>query len=419
MGRCARRISQDHLQPVYAVPALGHAYPPSADAGASRASDRRHGPVPYLRAERQRRPEMQHRESSSSRAAPSRSGRAWISAAVQPGNAPLVADAWNAPATRRWIVRPGRSARKRPASAAPCSGTSTQTSGKPHACVQPQLGPPHVRRVIDLEYHVREVVLPRASSPWGPRRRARRGCTYTDSSACRMRRGAPCSSRCIRSASTRSTRWPTRARRQSGPSAPSGGATASRDTGWSARRPSDLRVGVPEFQAALPGVDLAPRHAPGRRNRGTGPPAAPTQAPGPPARGRSERAAGARNQPSSRFYRRTVEAETCGVDVPQRDGTTLTLSDGGFYVYIAWCIHRSRTTDMVRTQICVTDQRAEVASQGWRSDRARPFPKLRTVPSSRRAVGGARRPSGKSAGIWRDRTDLPDVDALRRGWDRD
>ena len=25
----------------------------------------------------------------------------------------------------------------------------------------------------------------------------------------------------------------------------------------------------------------------------------------------------------------------------------------------------------------------------------------------------------EAAGVWRDRTDLPDVDALRRGWDRD
>ena len=53
------------------------------------------------------------------------------------------------------------------------------------------------------------------------------------------------------------------------------------------------------------------------------------------------------------------------------------------------------------------------------SGRARSFAKPSTASSSRRAVGRREAILREAAGIWRDRTDLPDLDALRRGWDRD
>ena len=73
---------------------------------------------------------------------------------------------------------------------------------------------------------------------------------------------------------------------------------------------------------------------------------------------------------------------------------------------------------MVRTQICLTDQRAEVASQsGKRQGAAIPEAADGSIEQKSRRRREAT--LGEAAGIWRDRTDLPDVDALRRGWDRD
>ena len=73
---------------------------------------------------------------------------------------------------------------------------------------------------------------------------------------------------------------------------------------------------------------------------------------------------------------------------------------------------------MVRTQIHLTDQRAETATQsGLRQSAAIPEAVDRSIEQKSRRPREAT--LGEAAGIWRDRTDLPDVDALRRGWDRD
>ena len=73
---------------------------------------------------------------------------------------------------------------------------------------------------------------------------------------------------------------------------------------------------------------------------------------------------------------------------------------------------------MVRTRICLTDQRAEGASRsGKRQGAAIPDAADRSIEQKSRRRREAT--LGEAAGIWRDRTDLPDVDELRRGWDRD
>ena len=74
---------------------------------------------------------------------------------------------------------------------------------------------------------------------------------------------------------------------------------------------------------------------------------------------------------------------------------------------------------MVLNQISLTDdQRAEIASQsGKRQSAANPEAADRSIEQKSRRQRDAT--LGEAAGIWRDRTDLPDVDALRRGWDRD
>ena len=70
---------------------------------------------------------------------------------------------------------------------------------EPPRLVQPQLPPVHVRGVVHLQHHVRQVVLTPPPSPPAPGNRARPGCRYTDWSACRIRHGKPPSSRTIRS----------------------------------------------------------------------------------------------------------------------------------------------------------------------------------------------------------------------------
>lgn len=73
---------------------------------------------------------------------------------------------------------------------------------------------------------------------------------------------------------------------------------------------------------------------------------------------------------------------------------------------------------MVRTRIHLTDQRAETASRsGKRRSAAVPEAADRSIEQTSRRRREAT--LGEAAGIWRDRTDLPDVDTLRRGWDRD
>ena len=76
---------------------------------------------------------------------------------------------------------------------------------------------------------------------------------------------------------------------------------------------------------------------------------------------------------------------------------------------------------MVRTQIYLTeDQRAEIAAIASQSGKRQSEVIREAVDrfieqKSRRHREAILR---EAAGISRDRTDLPDVDALRRGWDR-
>ena len=77
---------------------------------------------------------------------------------------------------------------------------------------------------------------------------------------------------------------------------------------------------------------------------------------------------------------------------------------------------------MVRTQIYLTeDQRAEIAEIAGRSGKRRSEVIREAVDCFIEQKSRGRREAilREAAGIWRDRTDLPDFDALRRGWDRD
>lgn len=77
---------------------------------------------------------------------------------------------------------------------------------------------------------------------------------------------------------------------------------------------------------------------------------------------------------------------------------------------------------MVRTQIYLTEnQRAEVAAIADRSGKRQSEIIREAVDRFIEQKSRGRREAilRKAAGIWRDRTDLPDLDALRRGWDRD
>ena len=77
---------------------------------------------------------------------------------------------------------------------------------------------------------------------------------------------------------------------------------------------------------------------------------------------------------------------------------------------------------MVRTQIYLTeDQRAEVAAIANQSGRRQSEVIREAVDRFIEQKSRRRREAilREAAGIWRDRTDLPDLAALRRGWDRD
>ena len=77
---------------------------------------------------------------------------------------------------------------------------------------------------------------------------------------------------------------------------------------------------------------------------------------------------------------------------------------------------------MVRTQIYLTEnQRAEVAAIADRSGKRQSEIIREAVDRFIEQKSPGRREAilREAAGIWRDRTDLPDLDALRRGWDRD
>lgn len=77
---------------------------------------------------------------------------------------------------------------------------------------------------------------------------------------------------------------------------------------------------------------------------------------------------------------------------------------------------------MVRTQIYLTErQRAEIASIASHSGRRQSeiireaLDRFIAQTSRRRREAVLR----EAAGVWRDRSDLPDLDSLRGGWDRD
>ena len=77
---------------------------------------------------------------------------------------------------------------------------------------------------------------------------------------------------------------------------------------------------------------------------------------------------------------------------------------------------------MVRTQIYLTeDQRAAVAAIADQIGKRQSEVIREAVDRFIEQKSRRRREViiREAAGIWRDRTDLPDPDALRRGWDRD
>ena len=77
---------------------------------------------------------------------------------------------------------------------------------------------------------------------------------------------------------------------------------------------------------------------------------------------------------------------------------------------------------MVRTQIYLTEgQRAEIAAIASQSGKRQSEVIREAVDRFIEQKSRGRREAilRAAAGIWRDRTDLPDLDALRRGWDRD
>ena len=77
---------------------------------------------------------------------------------------------------------------------------------------------------------------------------------------------------------------------------------------------------------------------------------------------------------------------------------------------------------MVRTQIYLTEgQRAEIAAIASQSGRRQSEVIREAVDRFIEQKSRGRREAilGEAAGIWRNRTDLPELDALRRGWDRD
>ena len=76
---------------------------------------------------------------------------------------------------------------------------------------------------------------------------------------------------------------------------------------------------------------------------------------------------------------------------------------------------------MVRTQIYLTEeQRAEIAEIASRSGRRQSEVIRHALDRFLEQEGGDRRKAvlREAAGIWRNRSDLPDLTALRREWDR-
>lgn len=76
---------------------------------------------------------------------------------------------------------------------------------------------------------------------------------------------------------------------------------------------------------------------------------------------------------------------------------------------------------MVRTQIYLTeDQRAEIATIANRSGKRQSEIIREALDRFIEQTSRHRREAvlREAAGIWRDRMDLPDLDAMRREWDR-
>lgn len=77
---------------------------------------------------------------------------------------------------------------------------------------------------------------------------------------------------------------------------------------------------------------------------------------------------------------------------------------------------------MVRTQIYLTEhQRDELAAIARRGDRKQSELIREAIDDFIRRRSRHLRQTilRESAGIWQDRTDLPDYEAIRAGWDRD
>ena len=77
---------------------------------------------------------------------------------------------------------------------------------------------------------------------------------------------------------------------------------------------------------------------------------------------------------------------------------------------------------MVRTQIYLTEsQRDELAAIARRGDRKQSELIREAIDDFIKRRSRQRRQTilRESAGIWRDRSDLPDYEAIRAGWDRD
>lgn len=76
---------------------------------------------------------------------------------------------------------------------------------------------------------------------------------------------------------------------------------------------------------------------------------------------------------------------------------------------------------MVRTQIYLTEQQCtELAAIAEQSGQRQSEVIREAVDRFIEQNGQRRRKTilRRAAGVWRDRADVPDLDALRRGWDR-
>ena len=292
VSRISRTIFQPGRRPALGHafrPALGDAFRPALAPVPAPASDRRPaGAVPH--AERGADP-VQHRKRLFRQ-------HRLVEAGVDLGRRPARKHA----ARRRRVVgaRNPPVDRQSPAAAGASgpppdgSGTSTHTSGKAPRFVQPQLAPPYVRRVIDPPTPRPGNRARRPPSLWGRQARAPRMHVYglvglQDA----PRRAVLVALQEVHRAVAVDGR--PRVPRQSGPRAASACATASRDTGWSARRPTPSRWRRPRTPSRPSQVSISLRG----RCRGVQPGnvAAGVAGAGTPVCRRAEHAVGVRNRP--------------------------------------------------------------------------------------------------------------------------